>query len=151
MLAAALVLAVIAVAALAQPQDGDKAAKKKDRARVDPVGTWTWTVTFGDQKRDMTLKLKRVDGKLIGAMVRSDGTETAIPEVQFEKGELSFTVVRERNGTKMTSKYTGKVSADAIKGKIESGPEGETQSRDWDAKRVKETDKVKPPGDEKKA
>jgi hypothetical protein len=149
LLAAALVLAVVAMAGLAQAQDTEKAAKKKGRPRANPTGTWTWTVTFGDQKRDMTLELKLDADKLTGAIVRADGTKTAIADAKYQKGELSFTVVRERNGQKMTSKYTGKVSGDAIKGKIESGPEGQTQSRDWDAKRVKET-KPKPP-EEKKA
>jgi len=35
----------------------------------------------------------------------------------------------------MVSKYNGKVSADAMKGKIESERNGQTQSRDWEAKR----------------
>ena len=148
LLAAALVVAVVAVAALAQAQDTEKAAKKKGRTRPNPTGTWTWTVTFGDQKRDMTLKLKLDADKLTGVMVGRDGTETKIQDAKYQKGELSFTVVRVRNEQKMISKYTGKVSEDAIKGKMEFGPEGQTQSRDWEAKRVKET-KEKPPGEKK--
>jgi hypothetical protein len=52
--------------------------------------------------------------------------------------EISFTVTREFNGNKMVSKYNGKVSADAIKGKIESERNGQPQSRDWEAKRSDE-------------
>jgi hypothetical protein len=43
--------------------------------------------------------------------------------------------VREVNGTKMTTKYSGKVTADAIKGKMEFERNGEPVSRDWEAKR----------------
>ena len=38
----------------------------------------------------------------------------------------------------MTSKCTGKVSEDRIKGKIEFERDGQAQSRDWGSKRVKE-------------
>jgi hypothetical protein len=50
---------------------------------------------------------------------------------------VSFKVVREgRNGQKMTAKYSGKVSDDTIKGKIEFEVRGQAQSRDWEAKRA---------------
>jgi hypothetical protein len=39
---------------------------------------------------------------------------------------------------KFTQKYAGKVSGDAIKGKIEFEREGQTQTIDWNAKRAKE-------------
>jgi hypothetical protein len=42
-------------------------------------------------------------------------------------------VSRERNGNKVVAKYSGKVSADTIKGKIESKRNGTPQSRDWGA------------------
>jgi hypothetical protein len=35
---------------------------------------------------------------------------------KYKDGELSFTITRERNGQKMTTKYAGKVSGDTIKG-----------------------------------
>ncbi len=147
--AATLVLAVVALASLAQAQGTEKAVKKESSPpAANPTGTWTWSVTIGDQKRDSTLKLKLDGDKLTGAMVNADGTETAIADGKFVKGEVSFTVVRERNGQKMTSKYTGKVSGDTIKGKTEFGPEGQTQSRDWDATRVKDVEK-KPAGEKK--
>jgi hypothetical protein len=38
----------------------------------------------------------------------------------------------------MTSKYTGKLSADTITGKIAFERDGQTQSRDWEAKRAKD-------------
>ena len=50
--------------------------------------------------------------------------------------DVTFSVTREFNGNKFTSKYSGKLSADAITGKVESKDrDGKDQSRDWTAKR----------------
>lgn len=104
--------------------------------KANPTGTWKWTVTRGDQKFDMTLKLKLDGKKLTGAMVRND-QETPIQDGAFKAGQVSFKVVREREGRKMDARYTGKVTEDTIKGKVEFEREGQTQSRDWEAKREK--------------
>ncbi len=115
-----------------QTQSRDWEAKRVVAA--DPTGTWKWTVNFGNQSREMTLKLKCEGGKLTGCMVR-EGQETPISEAKCKDGEVSFTLVRERNGAKMTFKYSGKVNADAIKGKVEFQRDGQSQSRDWEAKK----------------
>lgn len=83
----------------------------------------------------MTLKLKLEGDVLTGAMVGRNGQETPIQEGTYKDGDLSFKVVRERNGQKMTSKYTGKVSDDTIKGKMEFERNGQPVTRDWEAKR----------------
>jgi hypothetical protein len=49
--------------------------------------------------------------------------------------EITFSTTREVNGNKMTSKYSGKISGDTIKGKMEFERNGEPVSRDWEAKR----------------
>lgn len=110
--------------------------------KKDPSGTWTWTTPGrnGGPDRKMTLKLKTEGDKLSGKLISpgrqgGDPMETEIKDGKVKDGEVTFTVVREFNGNKMTSKYTGKVSADAIKGKIEFERNGDTQSRDWEAKR----------------
>jgi hypothetical protein len=111
------------------------AARADDKA--NPTGTWKWTVMRNNQEREMTLKLKLDGDKLTGAMVGQNGQETAIEDGQFKDGEVSFKVTRERNGNKFTTKYSGKVSGDSIKGKTEFERNGENQSRDWEAKRAK--------------
>ena len=111
---------------------------------ADATGTWGWTRPGrnGGPDQKMTLKLK-VDGdKLTGTLTspsRDGGTtDTKIADGKVKGEEVSFTVTREFNGNKMVAKYSGKVSADAIKGKIETERNGETQSRDWEAKRQAE-------------
>ncbi len=123
---AALVLAFAGPVGLARADD-----------KPDPTGTWKWTVTMGDQKRDVTLKLKLEGDKLTGAYVGRDGKDTPIEDATFKDGEVAFKVTRERQGMKFIFKYKGKLSGDTIKGKTEFERNGETQSRDWEAKRDK--------------
>lgn len=123
-----LVLGLVVLGLVTQVQAADKA---------DPTGTWKWSVTFNDQTRDMSLKLKLDGDKLTGTMPGRNNTETAIENATFKDGEISFTVTRERNNQKMTTKYSGKLEGDTIKGKSESERNGQSQSRDWEAKREK--------------
>jgi hypothetical protein len=125
LLAATLVLVIVGVAALAQADD-------------NPTGTWKWTVKFGERTREMTLKLKLEGDKLTGATLGRDGKENPIQDATFKDGEVVFKVVREREGRKMTSTYTGKLSGDTIKGKTQFERDGKPESRDWEAKRAKD-------------
>jgi hypothetical protein len=127
LVAAALVLTFAGLAGPARAED-----------KPNPTGTWKWTVTRNDQTREVTLKLKLDGDKLTGAVVRRENQETPIEDGKYKDGEVSFKVTRERDGQKFTSKYTGKVSGDTIKGKIESERDGQTRSRDWEAKRAKD-------------
>lgn len=123
---AVAVLAVVAVTGVVRAEE-----------KANPTGTWKWTFQMGERKIESTLKLKLEGDKLTGAIVGRNNQETAIQDAKYKDGELSFKVVRERDGRKMESKYSGKVSGDTIKGKIESEREGKAQSRDWEAKRAK--------------
>jgi len=104
---------------------------------ADPTGTWKWSVTFGDQTREQTAKLKLEGDKLTGVIVGRNNMETAIADATFKDDTISFTVTRERDGNKFVSKYSGKLDGDTIKGKIESERDGQTRSVDWNAKRDK--------------
>jgi hypothetical protein len=111
------------------------AARADDKA--GPTGTWKWSVERNGQTFDLTLKLKAEGDKLTGALIRND-QETKIEDGTFKDGEVSFTVVREFNGNKITFKYKGKVEGDTIKGKTEVERDGQTMTRDWEAKRAKD-------------
>lgn len=111
---------------------------------ADVNGTWTWTQPGrqGGEGRKMTLKLKADGEKLTGALTMpgrqgGDPVEAAISDGKVSGDEISFNLVREFNGNKMTIKYSGKVSGDTIKGKSESERNGQANSRDWEAKRQK--------------
>jgi hypothetical protein len=104
------------------------------------TGTWKWISTnrTSGQVNETTLKLKAEGGKLSGAFVGRNGNETAIDDGVLKGNEVAFSVTRERNGNKTTTKYQGVLAGDAIKGKINGNWGGEDRSFDWDAKRIKE-------------
>ena len=113
-------------------------------AKNDPTGTWTWTTPGrnGGEERTTTLKLKAEGEKLTGKL-SSPGRQGRANEVDITDGkikgdEITFTVVREFNDNKVTTKYVGKVAGDTIKGKTETERDGTPRSRDWEAKRTAE-------------
>ena len=109
--------------------------------KASAAGKWKWSYERGGQTNETTLTLKLDGEKLTGSVTGRGNTESAIEEGKVKDGEVSFKVTRERNGTKSTMAYKGKVSEDAIKGTIESERDGQKNSRDWEAKRVKEEKK----------
>ena len=105
---------------------------------ADATGTWKWTVNFGGQSRDATAKLKQEGEKLTGVYIGGQSnTETAIENGSVKGDTVSFSVTRERDGQKRTTKYTGTLKDDTITGKSEGQRGGNTQSNDWVAKRQK--------------
>jgi hypothetical protein len=103
-----------------------------------PEITGTWKSSFTNQDgavRETTIKLKAEGEKVTGTVSGRNNTETAIEEGKVKDDEVSFKVTREFNGNKITTKYTGKVSGDSIKGKSETERDGQPRSRDWVAKR----------------
>jgi hypothetical protein len=109
-----------------------------DDKKADVTGTWKWTFTTQNaQTINAAVKLKQDGDKLTGAFIGRDGNETPIEDAKVKDGEVSFKVTRERNNQKFTVKYHGKVTGDTIKGKSEVDFDGQTRTRDWEAKREK--------------
>lgn len=106
-------------------------------AAENPAGTWKWTASFGGQEREQTLTLKLDGDKLTGSMPGRDGEPTQISDGTFKDDKVSFSVTREFNGQKRTTKYSGTVKGDTITGKSERERDGQTTSTDWVAKRQK--------------
>jgi hypothetical protein len=115
-------------------------------AEASPAGTWKWTVQGrqGGQGFEQTLKLDYKDGKLTGTVLGTNAGQFQIPDTEisdasFKDGVIKFSVTREFNGNKFTSKYEGKLEGDTIKGTSErpgmNG--GEPTKREWNAKRQK--------------
>jgi hypothetical protein len=133
-------LALCAVFAL-----GFLCTAQAEEKKADATGTWTWTRAGrnGGAEAKLTLKLTVEGDKLTGKLTtpgRQGGEPitTEIKDGKVKGDEISFSVTREFNGNSRTSKYNGKVTEDAIKGKIETERNGETQSLDWEAKRETE-------------
>jgi hypothetical protein len=112
---------------------------------ADATGTWKWTQQGrqGGQGFEMTLKLEVKDGALSGATGPITGPQGEIPGVAISDASLkgdtvAFSITREFNGNKRTTKYEGKVEGDTIKGTVERQTrDGGTQKTDWVATRAK--------------
>ena len=89
---------------------------------------WKWTIHFGVQERELTVKLKADGDKLTGHFVSPDGQEAAIEDGKYKDGEVSLEVTRERGGNEFGIKFKGKVSGDTIKGESERERDGETRA-----------------------
>ncbi len=126
---------MLLLGAISQAQAEDK--------KVDPTGTYIWTMPGrnGGADRTNTLVLKLDGDKLTGKLSAPGrgGTvnETEIADGKLTGADVSFCVVRSFNGNSMTNKYSGTIADGAIKGKIEFTRNGDTQSRDWEAKMQK--------------
>lgn len=106
---------------------------------ADATGTWTWTTKTKKGKETQNSLTLKVEGeKLTGELTRS-AQSAEISNGAIKGDQVSFEVTTERNGNAQTTKYEGKVEADAIKG-TQTGSRkdgGEGRSREWEAKRSK--------------
>jgi hypothetical protein len=128
-LVAVLVACFVMVGLTRLVQAEDKAA--------DATGTWKWsTQGRNGQAMEFTAKLKQDGDKLTGTVTGYQNTETEIKEGSVKDGNVSFTTSRTFNDQTITTKYTGKIEGDTIKGKSSStGRNGQPRERDWEAKR----------------
>jgi len=114
-------------------------------ADASPTGTWKWTQPGrGDRPAiEMTLQLDYQGGQLTGTMLGFESPMGKVPDVaiadaSFKDGTVAFSVTREFNGNKRTSKYEGKLEGDTIKGSVErTNRDGVMQKSDWVATRAK--------------
>ncbi|HUL54927.1 MAG TPA: hypothetical protein VLT83_16105 [Opitutaceae bacterium] len=104
----------------------------------DPTGSWKWSFPGRDgQSREITLKLELKDGQLTGSVSGFRG-ETPISNASCKDDQIVFSVVREFQGNKFETKYTGKLEGDTIKGTIErTGRDGQATTNEWTATRAK--------------
>jgi hypothetical protein len=106
------------------------------RAADDPTGSWKFTATIGKKRLDGTLKLKMEGDKLTGSISQGN-RDVAIMDGTFKNDKVSFSVIREQKGEKLTQKYVGTINGDTIKGTIDTERGGKSRSTDWEAKRQK--------------
>ena len=122
----AAVVCVLVVAGLAGAEE-----------KPNPTGTWKYTADVNGQSIDVTIKLKLEGDKLTGTLSVLD-MESKIEDGKYKDGEVSFKVNREFDGNKFTLKYKGTIKGDTFKGKRELERDGETNTREFEAKRSKE-------------
>ena len=102
------------------------------------TGRWDSSFKRSDGgSMDTTLQLKQEGQKLTGSQSFNDN-ETEIRDGKVEGDQVTFRIVRERDGRTVTSKYRGTIQKDnSIKGQIESDWTGEVRKLEWEAKKAK--------------
>jgi hypothetical protein len=104
---------------------------------ADATGKWTWTVKFNDNEFTQTAELKQEGEKLTGTITGRNNQKIEIKEGMVKADDLSFVVIRERDGQQFKSVYKGKIAGDEIKGNTVSNFGGQERTREWVAKRAK--------------
>ena len=84
-----------------------------------------------------TFKFKVEGDKVTGKVIATGTTSPKkISDLKTDGKEVSFSVDTELNGKKVTQKFSGTVTKDSIKGKVEyAGEKGAMESHDWEVKR----------------
>ena len=104
---------------------------------ADPSGTWKWSVERNGQTFESSLKLQKPEGSTLTGVYVGRQNETPIEDGKFVDNTVTFKVTREFGGNKVVIAYEGKLDGDTIKGTSKFTRDGDTQSRDWEAKRAK--------------
>ena len=124
-----------------------------EESAVNPTGTWKVTVSSTNtavRPAAQTLKLKLDDGTLTGTFSYYSGpvvngkaptSELPITETKLQRSEISFNFSHPPatgNGSNAIYSYHGNISGDTIKGTFTMEWMGQTRTRNWEAKRLKE-------------
>jgi hypothetical protein len=107
------------------------------------TGTWAWALPGrgAGQGAEITLTLSSREGRLTGSASvsgRIGGADPGVSDLSFDNGQLTFTLVRDIQGVRIASKYTGRLDGDVIRGAVEiPSRAGQTLRREWEARRVR--------------
>lgn len=104
---------------------------------AEVTGKWSWTVRVQDQEIQRQAEFKQAGEKLSGTLTGASQPVSEIQEGMVKGDQISFVLLRERDGQQIRIRYEGKLAGDTIKGKITIPIGGENRTFDWDAKRVK--------------
>ena len=101
-------------------------------------GKWTYETQGRNGPQTATMNLK-ADGATLTGTVSGRGGATEISDGKVDGNNISFSVTREMQGNKFTMKYSGTVSGDELKLKIERPGQNGPTTVEVTAKRVSST------------
>jgi hypothetical protein len=102
-----------------------------------PEGTWKLRMTSGGRPGRLSiLKLQMEDEQLTGILLDYQGSESAIENVKYEDGMLSFEVPSVWRGQAFKSSYVGTLAEDTITGTALGDRRGRTTKVEWVATRT---------------
>lgn len=88
---------------------------------ADVTGKWSFETQGRNGPTTQTLNLKQSGSDLTGTLAGGRGGEVQISDGKVDGNNVSFNVVREFQGNKVTIKYSGVMSGDEMKLTIETG------------------------------
>lgn len=88
---------------------------------ADVTGKWSFETQGRNGPTTQTLNLKQSGSDLTGTLTGGRGGEVQISDGKVDGNNVSFNVVREFQGNKVTIKYSGVMSGDEMKLTIETG------------------------------
>jgi phage head maturation protease len=104
---------------------------------ADVSGKWSWEQQGRNGAQTVTLTLKADGSTLTGTLAGGRGGDVEISDGKIDGSNVSFKVVREVQGNKFTTNYTGTVSGEEMKLKMETEgmPAGKGGPREVTAKK----------------
>lgn len=117
-------------------------AVEEKPARSPLEGIWKWTFKMPDGGEvNPRVKFKTdKNHELTGTARFRQGLDAPVTNIVLNGDNVSFDVVRVRDGKTTTTHYAGKLTGDKIKGKITSDWSGEAQTYDWRAEKSNDLD-----------
>lgn len=88
---------------------------------ADIDGKWTGQIQGRNGPRTQTLMLKASDNTLTGSIDGGRGGPVEISDGKIDGGNVSFNVVREFQGNKVTQAYKGTISGNELKLTVSGG------------------------------
>src|ERR1700722_14269468 len=88
---------------------------------ADIDGKWTGQVQGRNGPQTQTIMLKAADGALTGSVEGGRGGPVEISDGKIDGGNVSFKVIREFQGNKVTQEYKGTISGGELKLMVSGG------------------------------
>jgi hypothetical protein len=106
------------------------------QAADGPTGAWKIRSPGGREGRTTILRLELEGDKLTGLLLEHLGTRTAIEKGSYRDGTISFEVTRQFNGQQVTTRYTGRLDGDTMRGTVEGQGRRGSRNPNWEATRT---------------
>jgi len=98
------------------------------------AGTWHWTLPKADGQERYRLRLRQRFQTVSGTL-EADGQPQTLSGLRIQGDRLSFTLVREVEGKKVTAAFSGRIAGDALSGTVIGYGPGLPCAGDWRARR----------------
>jgi hypothetical protein len=131
----ALSLPLVAIVAFSISVSAQETESPEKQEKLSPVGSWTWDQNLGDSKISSQLTVMEKDGKYSGKYKDPD-RDLEIKNCKLDEGTFSFEISPHPEQPEFVIKFTGKLSADGIKGTMDYTDHNEAKSVAWSASRV---------------